>query len=371
MDPLIPGLPDDVARACLTRVPYPGFRAVRSVCKQWREELESPAFHEVRRGGGLNRTLVALAQSEQPSSAASVSPLHKNHHRASSGTMPYRMALFEPDSGTWDDLPTAPDHLPHGLPLFCQVAATGRTLVVLGGWDPSSWAASDEVFIYDFLSGDWRRGAPMPGPRRSFFACASDSHRTVYVAGGHDDEKNALRSAMAYDVERDEWAPLPDMAKERDECKGVFRGGAFLVVGGYSTETQGQFGKCSEAFDAAARRWSPVDEDALATGLCPRTCVAGDEGLYRCTSSHVEFRGDSGESTWLPVAELPEEVRLAPCAVALPGGRLMVVGSACHGGPHSCYILEPADGKRPRPWRRAAVPEEYSGHVQASCCLQI
>jgi len=48
---------------------------------------------------------------------------------------------------------------------------------------------TDAVFIYDFLSG------------------------AVYVAGDHDDEKNALRSWLAYDPDADAWAQLPDMAR--------------------------------------------------------------------------------------------------------------------------------------------------------------
>ncbi|MQM04073.1 hypothetical protein Taro_036864 [Colocasia esculenta] len=370
MDPLIPGLPDEVALECLLRVPYTGFRAVRSTCKQWRAEVQSPGFYRLRRAGGHARTVVAFTQSEQPSCADGGAPANK--HQASSApavTMPYRISLFEPDTGAWDVLPGIPG-LPHGLPLFCRVAGAGRSLIVVGGWEPSSWAASDEVFVYDFVSGAWRRGARMPGPRRSFFACASDADRMVLVAGGHDDEKNALRSALAYDVVADEWAHLPDMALERDECKGVFRAGALHVVGGYSTEMQGRFGRCSEAFDVATQRWGPVEEDTLETGMCPRSCVASGEGLYRCREGQVEAQN---RSTWCAVAEVPEDARLAPCLVAVGVGRLVVVGSACHGGPHACYLLEEAEegGKQRWAWRRMAAPEEYSGHVQDGCCLDI
>lgn len=370
MDPLMPGLPDEVALECLLRVPYTGFRAVRSTCRQWRVEVQLPGFHRLRAAGGHRRAVVAFAQSEQPSSDGGGAGVHKHQAApAPAATMPYRLALFEPDTGAWDVLPAIPG-LPHGLPLFCQVAGAGRSLVVVGGWDPSTWAASDEVFVYDFVSGAWRRGARMPGPRRSFFACASDSDRTVFVAGGHDDEKNALRSAVAYDAAADEWARLPDMARERDECKGVFRGGAFHVIGGYSTEMQGQFGKCSEAFDVAAQRWGPVEEDALETGMCPRSCVASEEAMFRCRGGQVEVRTGSA---WCALAELPEDARLAPCVVSLGVGRLAVVGSACHGGPHACYLLEAeeVDAKQRWAWKKAAVPEEYSGHVQAGCCLEI
>ncbi|XP_066374616.1 uncharacterized protein [Miscanthus floridulus] len=150
----------------------------------------------------------------------------------------YRMVLLEPVEGRWAPLP--PLSWPsESLPLFCQVAAVdsaggqGRKwLVVVGGWHLETWAPTDAVFIYDFLTGAWRRGTPMLGPRRSFFACAPVGG-AVCVAGGHDDERNVLRSALAYDPDVNAWAQLPDMAEERDEphglCVTAGGGGRFLV----------------------------------------------------------------------------------------------------------------------------------------------
>ncbi|MCI58652.1 F-box/kelch-repeat protein, partial [Trifolium medium] len=67
----------------------------------------------------------------------------------------------------------------------------------------------------------------------------------IYVVGGHDEEKNALRSAFVYDVANNAWTQLPDMARERDECKAVFccsvsGSGTIRAVGGYCTEMQGR-----------------------------------------------------------------------------------------------------------------------------------
>lgn len=134
-----------------------------------------------------------------------------------------------------------------------------KRLVVVGGWDPETWAPTDSVLVYDFLTGAWRRGAAMPGPRRSFFACAAVGGK-VFVAGGHDEEKNALRSALAYDPDADAWAALPDMAEERDEPRGLCVDGKFLVVGGYPTPAQGRFVGSAEWFDPAAWAWGPVQE---------------------------------------------------------------------------------------------------------------
>jgi len=121
----------------------------------------------------------------------------------------------------------------------------------------------------------------MLGEPRTFFSCASDHNRMVYVAGGYD-EKNALKSAFAYDVVNDVWIPLSGMARERDECKVVFCArnnvfGTIKVVGGYCTEMQGQFKRSVEEFDVATWKWGPIEEEFFDDATCPRTCVDGCE----------------------------------------------------------------------------------------------
>ncbi|CAK9141105.1 unnamed protein product [Ilex paraguariensis] len=124
--------------------------------------------------------------------------------------------VYEEQTGGWSELPPLAGFSDR-LPMFCHRAALGLNLVVIGGWNPVTWEVSNAVFIYNFLSAKWHRGTDMPGGQRSFYACASNSDRTVFIAGGHDYNKNALRFVMMYDVTIDEWVQLPDMARERDE----------------------------------------------------------------------------------------------------------------------------------------------------------
>ncbi|GKV46575.1 hypothetical protein SLEP1_g53547 [Rubroshorea leprosula] len=65
------------------------------------------------------------------------------------------------------------------------------------------------------VKGNWSK--------RSFFAAGACSGR-VYVAGEHDENKNALRTGWVYDLRVDEWTELPPMSQERDECEGVVMG---------------------------------------------------------------------------------------------------------------------------------------------------
>ncbi|KAF8648395.1 hypothetical protein HU200_064983 [Digitaria exilis] len=385
MGELIPGLPEEVARECLVRVGFDQLPVVRRISRQWKSEVESPDYHRLRKAEGLSRPVLALAQAQPPTSPApgdGAAPADKQHSSGGPANS-YRMVLLDPVEGRWAPLPALPGAT-SSLPLFCQVAAVDggeqgrKRLVVVGGWDPETWAPMDAVFVYDFLTGSWRRGAAMPGPRRSFFACAAvEGH--VYVAGGHDEEKNALRSAMAYDPDADAWAQLPDMAEERDEPRGLcVAGGRFLVVGGYTTQEQGRFVGSAEAFDPATNAWEPVQEGFLDDGVCPRTCCVAPapetkttERMYMIRDGHLVARDGAGNAQWRPVAQVPEDARTAATVSAISDGRVVVIGSGCHGGEQNVYVLREEEDGKGASWVRAPVPTEFSGHVQASCSLEI
>lgn len=347
---LIPGLPNDIGRECLLRVSYEEFPISLEICKGWKTEIESDQFHRLRKANGFTRVLIVLTQ------AAARSPTTANN-----------LAVYEPDTGSWSILPGIPGH-PDGFPLFCQCAGVGRYLVVVGGWNPTTWTALNIVHIYDFISAVWKRGADMPGPPRSFFGCAPDSNRTaMFVAGGHDDYKNALRSALMYDINKDEWVPLPDMSNERDECKGIFHCGKFHVIGGYRTDLQGQFHMHAETFDIAKWKWSQVETNILQTGMCSRNFVVDYKGnMFRCSAGHVSVLDCS--STWREVTKLPADVSVGPFML-MWRDKIFVIGSKQYGGTQSCYVFE-FKGEN-GVWTEVVMPTGITGNVQARCTIEI
>ncbi|KAK4799953.1 hypothetical protein SAY86_025318 [Trapa natans] len=358
---LIPGLPDDLARECLSRVSCEEVSSVGSICRGWKAEIESPAFLSQRRSAGQSQVLVVLAQarpnpSERPGSPKQMLP------------PVCLLSVYEPLTGRWTDLQPPPG-CTNGLPRFCRLAAVGMELVVVGGLDPVTWDASAAVYIYSFLSGKWRRGNDMPACGRIFFGCASDGESTLFVAGGHDTDKNALRSALAYDVRGDRWVPVPDMAIERDECRVAFRGGEFVVVSGYTTDAQGKFERSVEAFDVATWSWRLLEENILDNHTSPRTCVEGgpgDDSLYALRKSAGDVAALRG-SAWRSVANLPVEVT-SRNNVLRWCDKLMVFGWGSEGRPEDAvFVLDLCSSS----WTKMEVPEGYSGAVMEGCVLEI
>nr|GMC77639.1 F-box/kelch-repeat protein At1g80440-like [Ipomoea batatas] len=355
---LLPGLPNDMGLECLIRVPYRNLSAVNSVCRGWKLEIQLPEFWRQRKAAGFARRVIAMAQARVEKTREPVSMKY-------AATPVYRLTVFEPETGDWAELPPIPG-FSNGLPMFCRVVGVGSNLLVIGGWNPVTWEVSKAVYVYNFVYATWRRGADMPGCRRSFFACASDHNSTVFVAGGHDEEKNALRSAMAYDVAGDRWVPLPDMAMERDECKGIFHRGKFHVIGGYDTAMQGRFGASAEAFNVSTWQWDEVQEDFLGTATCPRTCVDHDDDdgyLYMCRDNNVVKQTNS---SWQVVTQLPSDVSNVAYVTAWQG-KMLVIGSSKFSEPHKAFILDLSTYA----WANVNMPENFSGHVQSGCCLEI
>ncbi|KAL6568112.1 hypothetical protein OROHE_003796 [Orobanche hederae] len=353
---LIPDLPPDMGLECLVRIPYQHFASVSSVCRSWKREIELPEFWRHRKASGLTKKVVVLAQSW-------ADPTRELGPVKYAAAPVYRLTVCEPETGFWAELPPIPEYS-DGLPMFCQLVGVGSSLVVMGGLDPVTWEASNGVFLYDFVTGRWRRRADMPGIRRSFFACAADSDHMVFVAGGHDTEKCALKSAMAYDVATDEWAHMPDMARERDESEGVYCRGMFHVIGGYPSTAQGRFVTSAESFDAATWQWGPVEEDFLGSAACSLNCADGGDGkLVMLSGACVAVREGPA---WRAAAELPHDVRNTTCVTAWQG-KVMVIGSEIFGGPYKTYVLDLKSCKS----EGVDVEEDFSGHVQSGCCMEL
>ncbi|KAL1196592.1 F-box/kelch-repeat protein SKIP20 [Cardamine amara subsp. amara] len=289
---LIPGLPEELAMECLVRVPFEFHSSMKSVCCSWRSLISDRSFNRERRSFGKAESLLCFVQPlnspspvNSPMMEGDVNEKKKEEEGESqtqqqqqqqprvTGTPLYGLSVYNATLDTWHRVA-----IPERIPLFCECVAiqdAGKVLLI-GGWDPETLQPVRDVFVLDFFAGEgsgrrWRRGKPMSAAR-SFFACAAVGSTKVYVAGGHDDQKNALRSAEVYDVEKDEWSILPPMAEGRDECHGfsTAKDFGFCVLSGYGTETQGQFRSDAEIYDPITNSWSIIENVWPFPDLSPR-----------------------------------------------------------------------------------------------------
>lgn len=197
------------------------------------------------------------------------------------------------------------------------------------------------------------------GTARLFFACAAVGGR-VYVAGGHDGQKNALRSAEAYDVASDQWMSLPPMSEERDEYRRLSIGGKYWAVSGYSTEAQGQFATSAERYDPDKGEWTQVEE-AWDDATCASSCFGFGETMCSVDSSGVrEFNGKE----WKTVGPAPEGMRSGTCgAVTADGDKAFIIAGEGKGG----WVMDP----RARKWVRVETPVEFSVSVYSAAAVRI
>ncbi|KMS98785.1 hypothetical protein BVRB_3g068610 [Beta vulgaris subsp. vulgaris] len=336
---LIPGLPDDIALECLIRIQTPDYLAATGVCSRWRGLLKSSEFSHLRKQNGLTRLYACLVQgkSETPGSKPA-------------GPTDFGISMFDSVTRSWDRVDSSPVY-PTRLPLFCQVASSEGKLVLMGGWDSENYEPVTRVFVYDFLTRRWKQGKDMPS-KRSFFAIGGLNGR-IYVAGGHDSDKNGLNSVCVYDILEDEWTELTPMNQVRDECQGLIIGSEFWVISGYATENQGEFKPSAEIYDVNSDVWGRV-EDAWLGGGSPRSCA-----------------GVGKNRDLINWGESISDVRFGTCAVEL-GDRVLVSGAVREGATRGFLLGKmQKNGKYGEFEKLVDVPDEFSGLVQSGCYVEV
>lgn len=126
--PILPGLPDDVAKHCLALVPRSNFPAMGGVCKRWRSFIKSKEFITVRKlAGMLEEWLYVLTMDPEGNRShwEVLDCFGRKHH----------------------ELPPMPGAIKFG---FGVVVLHGKLLVVAGySMDDGSISPSAEVYQYD------------------------------------------------------------------------------------------------------------------------------------------------------------------------------------------------------------------------------
>jgi N-acetylneuraminic acid mutarotase len=150
--------------------------------------------------------------------------------RGHSGGMVPWFDEYNPQTGQWRTLPSAPtprDHMTVAVANGKLVVAAGRQTAYPRTFN-NTVAAVD---VYDFASRTWSRAANIPAQRAGTMTVAVGND--VIVMGGEAlGDSKARRTVQAFNVNSGQWRNLQPMSQGRHSGGAVVLGNAIHVVSG-------------------------------------------------------------------------------------------------------------------------------------------
>ncbi|CAH8349771.1 unnamed protein product [Eruca vesicaria subsp. sativa] len=193
---LIPGLTDDVAELCLSRIPRCDFRIISQVCRRWRTYLESEHFTAVRKLTGPVEEFLCVLMED-----------------SAWGVSYWFGEVFDASGNNLGQIPRVPGTYKWS---FGLAVLDGGKIVFIGGYynDPiyeveglamerTRISSSADVYEFDPAFNSWRKLAAMNIARHNFAFAVVDS--LLYVLRGEDSDRNRLLSAEVYNPETNQW----------------------------------------------------------------------------------------------------------------------------------------------------------------------
>nr|GEY24301.1 hypothetical protein [Tanacetum cinerariifolium] len=184
-EPLIPGLPDDIALSCLLRLPVEFHSGGRSVCRRWCNVFgDKGRFFRLRKEMGL------------------IDPwLFVFCYDKCSGKVQWY--VLDVVSFSWHIIPEMPcveKVCGHGF--RCVSVPRDGSVLVCGG-------SLDFVLKFDVCMNEWIVMKKMITPRSFFASGVIDG--MVYVAGGNGNDGFELNSCEVMDLKDGVWKPIAGM----------------------------------------------------------------------------------------------------------------------------------------------------------------
>ncbi|KAG0485520.1 hypothetical protein HPP92_009368 [Vanilla planifolia] len=235
--PLLPGLPDDLAIACLIRVPRVDHQNLRLVCRRWNRLLSKNYFFSLRKSMGMAEEWVYVFKRDRD------------------GKISWH--AFDPVYQLWLPLPPVPAEYSEALGFGCAVLS-GCYLYLFGGKDPLRGSMRRVVF-YNARTNKWHRAPDML--RRRHFSGSCVINNCIYVAGGEcEGIHRTLRSTEVYDPNKNRWTFVTEMGNGMVPLIGVVYDGKWFLKG---LDSHRQV--VSEVYTPTVNGWSPAD-DGLVMG---------------------------------------------------------------------------------------------------------
>lgn len=213
-EPLIPGLPDDVALNCLLRLPVESHAACRAVCKRWHLLLRNKEqFFTRRKESGLKDPWLFVFAFHKCTGKIQWQVLDLTHY-------------------SWHTIPAMPckDKVcPHGF--RCVSIPRDGSLFVCGGMVSDVDCPLDLVLKYEMQKNRWTVMNKMITARSFFASGVIDG--MIYVAGGSSSDLFELDSAEVLDPVKGSWRPIANMGTNMAAYDAAVLDGKFLVTEGW------------------------------------------------------------------------------------------------------------------------------------------
>lgn len=344
--PLIPGLPEEIAELCLTYLPYPHIAFVRSVSASWNRVIISPAFSLYRKS--LSLYLPYLF----------VFAVHKS-------TAMIQWQAMDLRSGRWFVLPPMPCPKAVCPPSFaCSSIPRQGKIFVVGGMRSDTETPMRSIIIYRTLANKWSLASPMP-TARSFCASGNINGKIVAVGGSGSNVGESITAVECYDPENDTWMELANLPLGLARYDSAVVGHKMYVTEGWTWPFL--FSPRGAVYDFQRDTWQMMS-DGMREGWTGISVVL--DGRLFVISEH----GDCPMKLYIPESDtwqyvggdkLPRGLMQRPFAVSGAEGRIFVV--SCGLNVAIGRIYDEADGKCCAEWEVVCAPEAFKEFAPSNC----
>ncbi|KAE9462317.1 hypothetical protein C3L33_05772, partial [Rhododendron williamsianum] len=268
--PLLPGLPDDLAIACLIRVPRAEHTKLRLVCKRWYRLLAGNYYYSLRRSLGMAEEWVYVIKRDRD------------------GRISWH--AYDPMYQLWQPLPPVPAEYSGALG-FGSAVLSGCHLYLFGGKDTIR-GSMRRVIFYNARTNKWHRAPDMLRKRHLFGSCVINN--CIYVSGGEcEGIQRTLRSAEVYDPNKSRWNFIADMSTAMVPFIGVVHNGKWFLKGlGSHREV------LSEAYIPETNNWIPMSDGMVAGWRNPSISMNGKLYALDCHDGCKIRVFDEATNSW-------------------------------------------------------------------------
>ncbi|KFK32651.1 hypothetical protein AALP_AA6G270800 [Arabis alpina] len=342
--PLIPGLPNDIAELCLLRLPYPYHALFRSVSSSWNKTITNPRFLFSKQSLSLSSPYLFVFAFNK-------------------STSKIRWQALNLESGRWFILPPMPNSFtnisssPHAL--SCVSIPRQGKLFVLGGGESSRSAV-----VYTALTNSWSFLPSMMSPR-TYFVAGNLNGKIIAVGGSLERNGEAMRDVESYDPESDTWIARKELPMVLAKYDSAVIGKEMFVTEGWAWPFM--FPPMGHVYDSEEDTWREMS-GGMKEGWTGGSVVIR-ERLF-VISEHGDFPMkvySGGDDTWRYVSgeKLPGKVMRRPFAVAGVDDRVFVVAEGMNVA--EGRVSEGGNGEFSVEWRMVSFSQTCTHFSPASC----